>query len=407
MTLMTNTTMKNTIHRPVFLAMVLLVLALAPVALAQPADPGNRPDDAGPPQDVVDMLLDRGFEQIQPSVFERTVEDEFSYETVVYGIDGHEWLLGQQQGFLETLQARYELFPAPELLDAIDAQERRIAETEALIEEWRAAETTTTSGASRSEGLTAVRLGGEDVISVAEAASCTTTLNRSGSAGPGSGGPTASGGSGFSDNCGETGTVSALSSAQGTDSSGNVVTYSDECPSKTGDNVSCSTSASVNAISDCFSNGQGSVTFGFVTYTVSRSNNLCRILTADVTGTTYLSVPWGSYRWGSWSVSASGGTTPYNYQWFFNNSAVGTNSSSYSRKFVHPGYATTVTYTVKATVTDSSSPQQTATDSISVKVVYESDGTCDPCYEICPAITASGEDGTAAITEEPCLVEEQ
>jgi len=383
------TLMKDTIHRPVPLALVLLVLALAPVALAQPADPGNRPDHAGPPQDVVDMLLDRGFDQIQPSIFEREVDGEpFSYETVVYGVDGHRWLLGQQEGFLETLQARYELFPALELLDAIDAQERRIAETRTLLEEMMAAEASNSSGASLSESLTSVRLGAEEVISMAAAATCTTTLQRSGAAGPGAGGPTASGGSSFSDNCGETGTVSSTATAQGTDSTGNTVTYTDDCPSKTGGGVSCSSSASVNAVSNCFSNGQGSVTFGFFTYTVTRSNNACRTPQVTVSGTTYLYVPQYSSRTGSWSASVTGGTAPYNYQWFLNNGPVGTNSSSYSRSFSHPGFGGTVYYTVKATVTDSSSPSLSDSDSLSVQVVYES-VICNPC-EPCALASVSG-----------------
>jgi len=401
------TLMKNTIHRPVLSALVLLVLALAPVALAQPADPGNRPDHAGPPQDVVDMLLDRGFQQIQPSIFEREVDGGFSYETVVYGIDGHEWLLGQQQSFLETLEARYELYPDVELLDAILAQERRIAETEALIAEWRAAEAGNTSAGSVSEGLTSVRLGAEEVISMAEATTCTTTLQRSGAAGPGASGPTASGGSSFSDNCGETGTVSATATAQGTDSTGNTVTYTDDCPSKTGSGVSCSSSASVNAVSNCFSNGQGSVTFGFFTYTVSRSNSICRLLTATLSGTTYIYVPAYSIGLGSWSVSASGGTTPYTYQWFFNNSPVGTNSTSYGRSFPHPGYGTTVYYNVKVTVTDNSSPQQAVTKSLTVQVVYAPViSNCDPCREICPIAVVSGAasvGATDSVTEQPCF----
>jgi len=401
---MTLMKMKNTIHRPVLFALVLLVLGLAPVAIAQPADPGNRPDHAGPPQDVVDQLLDRGFQQVQPSIFERDVDGGFSFETVVYGIEGHEWLLGQQQAFLETLQARYELFPAVELLDAIFAQERRIAETQTLLEEMRAAEADNTSGASVSEGLTSVRLGADEVISIADAATCTTTLQRSGSAGPGSIGPTASGSASFSDTCTETGTVSATATAQGTNSTGNTVTYTDDCPSQTGGNVSCNASASVDAISNCFSNGQGSVTFGFFTYTVSQSNSSCRILTANLTGTTYIYVPAYSTGFGSWSVSASGGTTPYNYQWFFNNAPVGTNSTSYARAFPHPGYGTTIYYTVKVTVTDSSSPSQSVTKTLSVRVVYASVTSCDPCYEICPIATT--ESGWSSVNVVPCPIVE-
>lgn len=363
-----------TLRRPVLLALVLLVVGLAPVAVAQPADPGNRPENAGPPQDVVDQLLDRGFRQLQPSIFEREVDEGFSYETVVYGTDGHLWLLGQQEAFLETLQARYELFPAVELLDAILAQERRIEETRARLDAMLEAEAGNTSGGSRSEGLTSVRLGAEEVISIADAATCTTTLTRTGNAGPGSIGPTASGSASFSDTCTETGTVSATAFAQGTNSIGNIVTYTETCPSTTGGNVSCNASASVDAVTDCLSNGQGDVTFGFFTYTVSRTNDVCRTLKATLSGTTSLSVPYGGTGTGSWSVSAIDGTVPYTYHWFFNNAAVGTNSPSYSRSFPHPGYAGTVYYTVKVTVIDSSSPTQSVTRELTVQVTYGSSG---------------------------------
>jgi len=366
----------------VFLALTVLVLvAFAPFAVAQPADPGNRPEHAGPPQDVVDKLLGLGFRQAQPSIFEREVDGQpFSYETVVYGVDGHIWLLGQQEAFLETLEARYEEFPAVELLDAIDAQEQRIADTRARLEAMMA-EVESTSGASLSGGLTAVRLGGEEVIAIAEATTCTTTLSRAGDAGPGSTGPIASGSASFSDTCTETGTVSATSVAQGTTSAGNLVTYTDTCPSATGGDVSCSTAATVDAVSDCFSSGQGDVTFGSLTYTVSQSNNACQDFSATLSGSTSIFVPSGSTGFGSWSVSVSGGTPPYNYQWFFNNAPVGTNSVSYSRSFSHPGYDGVYFYTVKVTVTDSSSPSQVVTKSLSVRVEYEDIFICvDPCF---------------------------
>jgi len=394
------TRIKHNVHRPALLAVVLLVFGLVPLALAQPADPGHRPEHAGPPQDVVDHLLDRGFRQIQPSIFEREVEAGFSYETVVYGIDGHVWLLGQQEAFLETLQARYDAFPAVELFDAILVQERWIEETRTRLEEMREAEAGNTSGASRSERLSSIRLGADEVISIADATTCTTTLSRSGNAGPSSTGPTASGSASFNDNCTETGSVRAYATAQGVDSSGNTVTYTDDCPSKNGKNVSCSSSASVNAVSNCYSNGQGLVTFGSITYTVIRSNTICRPPTPPtvvLTGDTYIEVyPYLPVPTGSWSASVSGGTPPYNYQWFFNNAPVGTNSSSYSRSFLHLGYATTVNYSVKVTVTDSSSPSQMDTDTLSVQVVYKPD-----CIE--PLLAASTYGEPAQLPIDPCL----
>jgi len=374
--------------RVLSIALVLSVLGMAsilgptPYATAQPPeDPGNRPADAGPPQDVVDQLLDRGFQRLQPSIFERAVENEpSSYETVVYGIDGHLWLLGQQEAFLQSLQARYERFPAPELLDAILAQETRIEETLALLEEMSEQEEAgQASGASSSDGWTAVRLGSEDLISMGQAVtSCTTTLERAASADLSATGPTASGSAGFSATCTDIGTVSAMSIAQGTDSSGNVNTFTQDCPSDTGGDVSCDTSASVDGVSDCFSSGQGTVTFGSFTHTVSETNTTCRSLSASLTGTTSLFVPTGSTRTGSWSVSASNGATPFNYQWLYNNAAVGTDSPTYSRSYTHPGFGATRSDTVKVTVSDAANPSQTVTKTLTVQVVFEG-SVINPC----------------------------
>lgn len=390
----------------IVLTLAALVLSIAPLAVAQPpADPGHRPEHAGPPQDVVDKLLERGFQRVQPSIFERAVEGQpSSYETVVYGIDGHQWLLGQQQAFLQFLQQRYDQFPAPELLDAIDAQGRRIEETQNLIAELKAEEPNGTSGASLS-GLTAIRLGGGDVSSLADAASssCTTSLSRSASAGSGSIGPLATAGSSFSDNCGEQGSVSALSTAQGTDAIGNVNTYFQNCPSFTGGNVSCDTSATVDAVTDCFSSSIGQVTFGSITYTVSQSSAACRVLSATLSGTTSIFVPFGTTRFGSWSVSASGGTPGYNYQWLYNNGAVGGNSTSYSRSYTHPGFGSVRFDVVKVTVSDSSSPTQTVTRQITVRVEFESSSCTDPC--ICPVVVAPSTYGETNAQIQPCKLE--
>jgi|GEM_PF-1640619 len=387
------------------LSAFLAVLVLTPIAVAQPPeDPGNRPAHAGPPQDVVDQLLDRGFRQVQPSIFERQpVDTPTSYETVVYGVDGHLWLLGQQEAFLETLQARYDQYPAPEMLDAILAQETRIEENLALIDEMRA-QGTTGGQTTLDNGLTAVRLGSGELISVGEAVtSCTTTLQRTGSAGATSTGPTATGSSSFNDTCTEVGTVSSTATAQGTDSIGNINTYTQTCPSATGGNVSCNATASVNAVTACFSNGQGSVTFGFFTYTASETNSICRPLTASLTGTTSIYVPRGSSRTGFWSVSASNGSTPYSYQWLYNNAAVGTNSTSYSRSYPHPGIGYVRFDTVKVTVADSSNPTQTVTKQLTVRVEYEN--LCiDPCF--CPISAASVYGiNPESIVQQPCQLE--
>lgn len=409
----TRNTIFNTTRTTLCTALALAALlalssfGLAP-AFAQPADPGNRPAHAGPPQDVVDQLLDRGFQQVQPSIFERQPADTpTSFETVVYGVDGHLFLLGQQEAFLGTLQARYDEFPAPELLDAILAQEQRIAETTALIHEMQALEVSsglTAGQTTLDSGLTAVRLGNGELISVGDAiTSCTSTLARTGSAGATSTGPTASGSSSFNDNCAESGTVSSTATAQGTDGTGNINTYTQTCPSATGSSVSCNATASVNAVTNCFSNGQGSVTFGFFTYTATETSSLCRTLSATLSGTTSIYVPWGSTRFGSWSANASNGTTPYNYQWLYNNAAVGSNSSSYGRSYTHPGFGSVRFDTVKVTVTDSSNPTQTVTRQLSVRVEYESLSCTDPCF--CPIAASVYGIDAEAIQEQPCQLE--
>lgn len=382
----------------VSIALVLAALGMVsvfgppPRAAAQPPeDPGHRPTHAGPPQDVVDQLLDRGFQQIQPSIFERAVENEpSSYETVVYGIDGHLWLLGQQEAFLQSLEARYERFPAPELLDAILSQQTRIAETLTLLDELLEEDAGQTSGASSSESLTPVRLGSEELISMdAAVTSCSTSLQRAASADPSSTGPTASGSAGFSDTCTEIGTVSSLSLAQGTDSSGNLNTFTQDCPSVTGGDVSCDTAATVDAVSDCFASGQSTVTFGAFTHTVSETTQTCRMLSAGLTGTTNIFVPLGSTVSGSWSVSVSDGESPFSYQWLYNNAAVGADSPTYSRSYTHPGTGFSRTDSVKVTVSDSSNPSQTVTETMTVQVVFEG-FEINPCLDPCGCSSVDG-----------------
>lgn len=376
------------------LALAVLLIGLAAPSLAQPASNPNVPETAGPPQDVVDMLLEQGFERLQPSIFERPTDvDGSSFENVVFGIEGHEWLLSQQQAFLQTLQARYELYPDGELLDAVLAQEARIADTQALLEEMRSLESGSGASAqSGTNGLTAVRVtspgasSGQPISLVDALQNCTTSFNRRADAVPQTSGPLATAASSFSDNCAQTGTVSATASAQGTDSSGNVNTFTQDCPSKTGSSVSCNVSASVNAVTECFYNGQSTVTIGFTTYTVSEFNDVCtKVLASIDSGPFTVYVPYGSKAWATWNGSATGGQTPYGYQWLYNNASVDTDTS-YTRAYLHPGYGTTVYDSLKFKVTDASG--QTSTASRTIKVVYESSSsTCDPNKELCPIET--------------------
>src|SRR6184192_1857060 len=64
----------------------------------------------------------------------------------------------------------------------------------------------------------------------------------------------------------------------------------------------------------------------------------------------------------TFSASASGGTTPYNFSWSFGDGSTGTGSST-----THT-YSSAGTFNVVLTVKDSSSPQQTATSQQSVSV---------------------------------------
>lgn len=400
----------NAFYRRLFLAVVLVGLGLVPIAIAQPpAEPGP-PAHAGPPQDVVDFLLSRGFQQIQPSIFERPVEGSATgWETVVYGIDGHEWLLAQQQGFLQFLEDRYELYPAPELLEAIYAQQARIAETQAMLEEMRALESV--GGASTlktSDGLTAIRASDGGVVALVDALKdCTTTMTRQADAGPGTSGPWASGASSFVDNCSNLGNVSATATAQGKDGVGNINTYTQDCPTQSGSNVSCSVYAEVEAVTECNSNGQGQVSVtvgGFLTYSVNENNSVCRPLIVTLTGPISVFVPRYSSVFARWDAMGSQGAPNYSYQWFYNNATVksGTTSgaSSYTRTYVHPGYGFSRYDTVKVTYTDSAG--QVVTKSRKVLVTYES--TCsDPC--LCQ--TSPSTDSTMSFQiPEPCLIEE-
>ena len=72
----------------------------------------------------------------------------------------------------------------------------------------------------------------------------------------------------------------------------------------------------------------------------------------------------------TWSATASGGTTPYSYKWYYNGTQVGT-GTSYSRSVCYNH----ADFTIQVTVTDSSSPVQTKSVSQAVDVYYQPD-TC-------------------------------
>lgn len=65
----------------------------------------------------------------------------------------------------------------------------------------------------------------------------------------------------------------------------------------------------------------------------------------------------------SWTASASGGTSPYSYKWYVNNTQVGT-GATYSRSVCYNH----ADFTLKVTATDSSSPVQTASDTRNINV---------------------------------------
>jgi hypothetical protein len=135
----------------------------------------------------------------------------------------------------------------------------------------------------------------------------------------------------------------------------------------------------VNGALDCFSEAYASVLSSEsqldISYSTSDTNSSCppvvSPLSVTMSGPSTADFTTATCSTLTWSASASGGTTPYSYNWYYNGTQVGT-GASYSRSVCYNA----ADFTVQATVTDGSSPVQSKSVSRAVDVTYAPPPSC-------------------------------
>lgn len=269
-------------------------------------------------------LKAEGWTQVSDKVFERQ-RTETQTERLAYGQEGLVWTIGELKGRLKSLQEEYQLHPSQDLAKVIDSLTTRI---ETLREELR----------GTTEGLSS--LSAESTLGCSRCYSATVdAYPLTGTQGVG-----AVADAKFTSDCGNSGDTYAYAYARAT-LNGTTTTKTQEDP-RSGANATSHAAATMNGTTDCFSEAFASTqsTALNIYYSTTETNYSCPVpatpLSASISGTNY------EYFYGStacrsrtWTANVSGGSSPYTYQWYYNNSAVGT-GSTYTRSICpsNPGF---------------------------------------------------------------------
>jgi hypothetical protein len=240
--------------------------------------------------------------------------------------------------------------------------------------------------------------------------SCTTSINRAATAGPGSNGPTASGSGSFSDSCSHSGEVYAFAHAEGF--LGSVFdTHTQVDGPKTGvgsASASASTSNFVSADNNCLSNGLGRSRVtdsngATATFLVEQNSTACRTLTVSIaSGPSSLFVPYGQCINATWTASANLPGTSFTWRW--NGSVVGS-GSSYTRQICSTNPSSTFSQNNTLSLAGTNSGQSASASRV-VSVTFE--GFSDPCEcpplpcEPCLPCFKERRDGNTRLPQEQC-----
>ena len=334
----------------------------------------------------MDQLLAEGWQATSEDILQR-LHDDGSVETIAFGRTGLLLEMSELQAQLDRVRTRLEETGDADLYVAIHHLEEQLAFLESKLGY------VPTYRTQPVDGIEAQAIEGFDSLTTNEPTTigCTTTVTRTASAYPTSTGPTANATARFQDSCGQWGEVYAYSYAEGY--LGTVYTNMTQYdgPKSGYGYVNAYVSASVNADSNCYSYALARVRAyddvgNLITWTVNQANYICRPFDAYlVNPKTSIYIPYGSCVTTSWSAAANQPVSTWAWTWA--GVAVGSNSSSYSRKIcsTYPTYTTTSYYTLKMTATASSG--QSDFDSRSIKVTYEGSGIiicddpCQPCFE--------------------------
>lgn len=331
------------------LSFVLLAVALAVASplTAQPLAAAGA-NEADPEAE----LLDEGWAIVHQGVLQKQHEDG-RLSTLAYGVEGSLWIIHQLESELGRMMVDFERAPSASLEQAIVRHRRLIAE--------------------KRQNLELSRARGDDLGLEALQKSCTVTYDWSASADPGAEAAASASFSASGSGC-PTGAVYAHAYCSKT-VWGTTTTETETDPEASGSTVSGSASCDYNVVDnsadstrDCDSYANAYVEVSGVTYQESDTDTSC--LPALSVSASSPQDPWYVIDDPCvdvlFSAYASGGTGGYSYDWEFEGSPDGTDSSWFEKEVCQTG-----DYTAEITVTDSDN--RTATDEVTVTVTDECD----------------------------------
>jgi hypothetical protein len=352
-----------------FLASLVLCLSLfATTRLSLAQDLQEKTSD-----DVIASMMRDGWKIKQDGVLQRD-RGPHQTESFVFGSAGFTWKLQDLQKQLRNLRQAYLAHPTPELRKAILNHRKEIANTQKIIALTRADEES-----------------GKTITDRVDKTSCNISFGYSATASylTSQQGTTASASANFSSNCSFSGEVYAYSISEAT-VNGAFTTQTLTDGPRSGSSVTATANTSQIGVPSCDSYAYASMTssdFSYEksSYSISASNSSCPVVTPvpTITGPNSILATSGCVNT-TWTASATGGTSPYTYQWTWNGANVGT-GTTYTRSTCAGSSYNKTTNSLDVTVTDSAGNP----GSTSISVVEEKDPPLTLTFSVSPTSSSA------------------
>jgi hypothetical protein len=353
-----------------FLMLALAIVGGTHLGLAQDLQEKEKTSD----DEIASMLRD-GWTIKQDGVLQRD-RGPHQTESFVFGSAGFTWKLQGLQKQLRNRRQAYSANPSPELRRVILSLRKAIASTEKMI---AVARTEESSGKTFFEKTNCA-------INFGYTANASYLTSQQG--------VTAGASVNFSSNCYTpfTAEVYATSYSWATVNGAPIQKDMYDGP-RSGSNVSASVNTSQTGLAACQSYGYASMTMNgdaysgswSYSYVADASNFVCPLVTPTptITGANSILATTGCVTT-TWTASATGGTSPYTYQWTWNGANVGT-GSTYSRSTCPGSSYNKTTNTLGLTATDSAgNPGSTSTS-----VIEEKDPPLTLTFSVSPTSTSA------------------
>ena len=337
--------------------------------------------------DVIASMLRQGWKIKQDGVLQRD-RGPHQTETFVFGSAGFTWKLQDLQKQLANLRQAYAANPRPSLRKVILGHRKEIASTQKMIDLART-----------EEGSGKAFFGKTNcAINFGYSANASYLTSQQG--------VTAGASANFSSNCYTpfTAEVYATSYSWATVNGAPIQKDMFDGP-RSGSNVSASVSTTQTGLAACQSYGYASMTMNgdsysgswSYSYVTDASNFVCPDVTPvpTITGANSILATSGCVTT-TWTASATGGTSPYTYQWTWNGANVGT-GATYSRSTCPGSSYSKTTNTLGVTATDSAS----RTGSTSISVVEEKAPPLTLSFSVSPTSSSASAiqlNGTECVT---------